>query len=31
MACLPIAIAGLWSGIAQGKAAAAGIAILAKT
>lgn len=30
MACLPIAIAGLWSGIAQGKAAAAGIAILAK-
>ena len=30
MACLPVAIAGLWSGIAQGKAAAAGIAILAK-
>jgi V/A-type H+-transporting ATPase subunit K len=30
MACLPIAITGLWSGIAQGKAAAAGIAILAK-
>jgi V/A-type H+/Na+-transporting ATPase subunit K len=30
MACLPIAIAGLWSAIAQGKAAAAGIAILAK-
>jgi V/A-type H+/Na+-transporting ATPase subunit K len=30
MACLPIAIAGLWSGIAQGRAAAAGIAILAK-
>ncbi|AIY82825.1 V-type sodium ATPase subunit K [Clostridium baratii str. Sullivan] len=29
-ACLPIAIAGLWSGIAQGKAAAAGIQILAK-
>ncbi|WP_163191715.1 V-type ATP synthase subunit K [Clostridium thermarum] len=30
IACLPIAIAGLWSAIAQGKAAAAGIAILAK-
>ncbi|SCN21654.1 Sodium ATPase proteolipid component [Clostridium sp. N3C] len=30
MACLPIAIVGLWSAIAQGKAAAAGIAILAK-
>ena len=30
MACLPIALAGLFSGIAQGKAAAAGIAILAK-
>lgn len=30
MACLPIAIAGLWSGISQGKAAAAGVAILAK-
>lgn len=30
MACLPIGIAGLYSGIAQGKAAAAGIAILAK-
>ncbi|SFC78353.1 V-type ATP synthase subunit K [Clostridium uliginosum] len=30
LACLPIAIAGLWSGIAQGKAAAAGIQILAK-
>lgn len=30
MACLPIAIAGLWSGIAQGKVAAAGIQILAK-
>lgn len=30
MACLPIAIAGLWSAIAQGKAAAAGVAILAK-
>ncbi|WP_055070651.1 V-type ATP synthase subunit K [Clostridium massiliamazoniense] len=29
-ACLPIAISGLWSGIAQGKAAAAGIQILAK-
>ena len=29
-ACLPIAITGLWSGIAQGKAAAAGIQILAK-
>jgi len=29
-ACLPIAIAGLSSGIAQGKAAAAGIQILAK-
>ncbi|MPQ42833.1 V-type ATP synthase subunit K [Clostridium tarantellae] len=29
-ACLPIAIAGLWSGIAQGKVAAAGIQILAK-
>lgn len=29
-ACLPIAIAGLWSGIAQGKASAAGIQILAK-
>lgn len=29
-ACLPIAIAGLWSGISQGKAAAAGIQILAK-
>ncbi|WP_244833136.1 V-type ATP synthase subunit K [Clostridium sp. BJN0001] len=29
-ACLPIAIAGLWSAIAQGKAAAAGIQILAK-
>lgn len=30
MACLPIAIAGLWSGIAQGKVAASGIQILAK-
>jgi V/A-type H+/Na+-transporting ATPase subunit K len=30
MACLPVAIAGLWSAIAQAKAAAAGIAILAK-
>lgn len=30
MACLPVAIVGLWSAIAQGKAAAAGIAILAK-
>lgn len=30
MACLPVALAGLWSAIAQGKAAAAGIAILAK-
>lgn len=29
-ACLPIAFAGLWSGIAQGKVAAAGIRILAK-
>lgn len=29
-ACLPIAITGLWSAIAQGKAAAAGIQILAK-
>lgn len=29
-ACLPIAISGLWSGISQGKAAAAGIQILAK-
>ncbi|WP_297437133.1 V-type ATP synthase subunit K [uncultured Clostridium sp.] len=29
-ACLPVGIAGLWSGIAQGKAAAAGIQILAK-
>lgn len=29
-ACLPIAITGLWSGIAQGRAAAAGIQILAK-
>jgi len=29
-ACLPIAIAGLWSGISQGKASAAGIQILAK-
>ena len=29
-ACLPIAIAGLWSGISQGKAAAAGIQFLAK-
>lgn len=29
-ACLPIAIAGLWSGIAQGRASAAGIQILAK-
>lgn len=29
-ACLPIAITGLWSGIAQGKAAASGIQILAK-
>lgn len=28
--CLPIAIAGLWSGIAQGRVAAAGIQILAK-
>lgn len=28
--CLPIAIAGLWSGIAQGKVSAAGIQILAK-
>ncbi|MGL4761326.1 MAG: V-type ATP synthase subunit K [Sarcina sp.] len=29
-ACLPVGIAGLYSGIAQGKAAAAGIQILAK-
>lgn len=29
-ACMPIAIAGLWSGIAQGKVAAAGMQILAK-
>ena len=29
-ACLPIAIAGLFSGIAQGKTAAAGVQILAK-
>ncbi|WP_300381980.1 V-type ATP synthase subunit K [Clostridium sp.] len=29
-ACLPIAFGGLWSGIAQGKTAAAGIQILAK-
>lgn len=29
-ACLPIAFAGLWSGISQGKVAAAGIQILAK-
>ena len=29
-ACLPIAFAGLWSGIAQGKVASAGIQILAK-
>lgn len=29
-ACLPIAFAGLWSGIAQGRVAAAGIQILAK-
>lgn len=29
-ACLPIAIAGLWSGIAQGRVSAAGIQILAK-
>ena len=30
LACLPIAIAGLWSGITQGKTAAAGVQILAK-
>lgn len=30
LACLPVAIAGLWSGIAQGKTAAAGVQILAK-
>lgn len=30
LACLPVAIAGLWSGISQGKTAAAGIQILAK-
>ena len=29
-ACMPVAIVGLWSAIAQGKAAAAGIQILAK-
>lgn len=29
-ACLPMAIAGLWSGIAQGRAAAASVQILAK-
>lgn len=29
-ACLPVGIAGLWSGVAQGKAAAAGVQILAK-
>ena len=29
-ACMPIAIAGLWSGISQGKVSAAGIQILAK-
>ena len=29
-ACLPVAFGGLWSGIAQGKTAAAGIQILAK-
>ena len=29
-ACLPIALAGLWSGIAQGRVAAAAIQILAK-
>jgi V/A-type H+-transporting ATPase subunit K len=29
-ACMPIAIAGLWSGIAQGKVSAAGMQILAK-
>ena len=29
-ACLPIAISGLWSGISQGKVAAAGMQILAK-
>lgn len=29
-ACLPVAIAGLFSGIAQGRVAAAGIQILAK-
>ena len=30
LACLPVAIAGLFSGIAQGKAAAASVQILAK-
>lgn len=30
-ACLPIAIAGLWSGIAQGRVSAAGMQIIAKT
>lgn len=29
-ACLPMALAGLWSGIAQGRVSAAGIQILAK-
>lgn len=29
-ACMPIAISGLWSGIAQGKVSAAGMQILAK-
>lgn len=29
-ACMPVAIAGLWSAISQGKAAAAGVQILAK-
>lgn len=30
-ACLPIAISGLWSGIAQGRVSAAGMQIIAKT
>jgi V/A-type H+-transporting ATPase subunit K len=29
-ACMPVAMVGLWSAISQGKAAAAGIQILAK-
>ncbi|MGL5380423.1 V-type ATP synthase subunit K [Clostridium sp.] len=30
-ACLPIAISGLWSGVAQGRVSAAGMQIIAKT